>query len=484
MTNVNRALTAEDGFSIIELMVAIVILIIGVLGTVSLVVGANSATGSNRAREAATNLTREIIEDVRAVPYGQIDPTNTAAAIATLTGGTAQANGTVTYTRRNVSFTSTPTLCYVDDAKDGYGSHAGATFCNADTGTTDSFAQDYKRFTVVTRWTAQGRSGTARQSAVINDPGSSFAPRITDLRMTGPTACTGNPACTQIDTGVSSTATFSVTTSVPAATVTWFVNDQQMGTATGSGTSWTFSWSLGITPTGTYTVSAQANAGKDGPARDILVPIKTFIIGPPTNPFGGINQLWSGVDELNWTPVNGTVLGYEVERLVGGVWSSPIACYDVTGTTSSLRPTGSYCFDKLGSGATQYRIWTVYSKNNTATRSLTSANVTISSTNLRPCPPPSLTGNSNGIETWTRPTTSVAGSCDATRLSFYRVYKYVSNSGAAPPNSVVTTGARAFLTSGPNVLTWTDTSNTNKTFYWVTSVDTTNAESTLVGPVK
>jgi Flp pilus assembly protein TadG len=61
----------ESGFTIVEVMVAVFLLLVGVLGSVSMFDGANAASGRTRAREAATNLAREVVEAARGVPYGQ-----------------------------------------------------------------------------------------------------------------------------------------------------------------------------------------------------------------------------------------------------------------------------------------------------------------------------------------------------------------------------------------------------------------------------
>ena len=477
-----RASPGEAGFSLVELLVAVFVMIVGILGVVALVDGANRTTADNRAREAATNLTRELIEDARSIPYAGLEPVGLASTLASLSGGTVQ-SGSIVYERRGTTYTSTPSLCYVDDPKDGYGSHAGGAYCGDATASDDSFALDYKRFTVVTTWSGPRGTGTSRQTAVINDPGSSFAPQITEFSMTAPTTCTGDPACAQVDSGPGLTASFSVTTSRPAATVNWYVNDLKMGTATGSGTGpWNFTWDLTAVATGSYTISVRANSGKDGAVRSLVIPVKESPVQAPTSPFGGINQHWSNVVELNWTPLAASVLGYDVERLVGGVWST-VDCYDEKGVTlATPRPTGSYCFDKNAAGASEYRIFTAYSVGATATRSLSSANVTIDAANVRPCSPGSVAVTAAGKVTWTAP---VAGAgCDAARVSFYRVYRYAAATGSGlPAGFALSTSHRHFKTSGRTVTQWTDAARTNKTHYWVSAVDDKNAESVPAGPV-
>src|SRR3712207_5644631 len=68
------SLTREDGFTVVEVMVAALILVVGVCGSVTLVDGANATTLSTRAREGATNLAREVVEDARSVSYADVAP--------------------------------------------------------------------------------------------------------------------------------------------------------------------------------------------------------------------------------------------------------------------------------------------------------------------------------------------------------------------------------------------------------------------------
>ena len=499
MMSVDRKPSREAGMTIVELLVAVFVLLVGALGVVALVDGANKTTAANRAREGATSLTRELIEDARAVSYGSLTSSGVAATIASLSGGTVQGS-TVVYSRRGVQYTVAPSLCFVDDPKDGYGSHAGATYCGNETASTppDTFPLDYKRFTIITSWKGARGDGVSRQSAVINDPGSAFAPQITAFSMTAPTTCTGNPKCTQIDAAVSSSASFSVTTSTPATKVTWYVNDAKMGIATGSGTGpWTFTWPLATVVTGTYVVSVRANAGKDGPVRSLSIPVKDAFPNPPTNLYGGYNQLWTSVAELNWTPVPSGVLGYRVERNVGGVWSL-VTCYDVTGQTGTTRPLGSYCMDKgapapaTPSTPLQYRIFSVFDINGTPTNSGTTTNVTIAPPeNVRPCPPsnpdaPNGKKVAFGLVVWSAPSASGAGTCDLTRVRFFRIYRREnpgSGNAKLPAGTMPLLSERVFSKSSATVRQWADAAQTNRSNYWITSVDDRNAESIVAGPV-
>ena len=59
----------QRGFTLVEVMVAIFILLVGVLGVVSMVDGANAVTSKTRAREGGTNIARSVIEISRSVRY-------------------------------------------------------------------------------------------------------------------------------------------------------------------------------------------------------------------------------------------------------------------------------------------------------------------------------------------------------------------------------------------------------------------------------
>src|SRR4051794_38255394 len=76
-SHLNRS---QSGMTIIEVMVAALILAGGLLATFTMFDSANAITVDNRAREGATNLARELVDDARSADYdsltsGQITPT-------------------------------------------------------------------------------------------------------------------------------------------------------------------------------------------------------------------------------------------------------------------------------------------------------------------------------------------------------------------------------------------------------------------------
>jgi len=118
----------ERGMTLVEVMAAMVILVIGVLGTLTLVQGSLSSTSATTAREQATNLARDLVERSRQADYDDITYTNAAAqlrsmlpasdSVSALSGPT---NSAFTVTRRNVTYSVNVLACSIDDPTDGVG---------------------------------------------------------------------------------------------------------------------------------------------------------------------------------------------------------------------------------------------------------------------------------------------------------------------------------------------------------------------------
>lgn len=129
-------LRGEDGYTIIEVIVAMVLLVVGVLGMLVMVEGSLSSTSRTTAREQATNLARELVERSREVPYSR---TTTAAAPAALASALPEhptlSAGTFTVRRRSVDYTVTVAACSIDDPTDGAGV-GNTTFCDNPSGST------------------------------------------------------------------------------------------------------------------------------------------------------------------------------------------------------------------------------------------------------------------------------------------------------------------------------------------------------------
>ena len=89
--------TDEGGFTIVEVVVAMVILIVAVLGTLVLVEGSLASTSRTTAREQGTNLARDLVERSRQAGYANMTMALAPARCApTLPASDAPAEGVPT----------------------------------------------------------------------------------------------------------------------------------------------------------------------------------------------------------------------------------------------------------------------------------------------------------------------------------------------------------------------------------------------------
>src|SRR5829696_5388479 len=335
---------SEQGFTLVEVMVAATLLVVGVLGVLSMLDGANKASARTKAREGGVNLAREAIEAARAVPFPDLIPSRIEAEIGAQPGLADSSTTTAGWNvvRRGITYTLVPSVCSVDDgtvATDGYGNHTGASFCSDSTtqGTLDSNPEDYKRVAFNVTWKDHGETRTARQQGVINNPGSAFAPAVKTLTSTPAGPVITNPSVASI--------AFAATTTSRADDFQWALDGVTQGSAsaTNSGrTAWGFTWA---TPSsvvdGTYEIAAEAydQFGQSGTSRTLTLQLNRYAPKTPTGFVGGRNPLWdtsssgSGPGgsfvEFEW---NGNperdILGYRVKRVAGVLPSAsdPVIC--------------------------------------------------------------------------------------------------------------------------------------------------------------
>jgi prepilin-type N-terminal cleavage/methylation domain-containing protein len=137
----------EKGMTLIEVMVTMVVLTVGVLGSMTMLDTGNDVTAENLARDGAMGLAREQIEEAREISYPSLTQpiaaatamapklhgTNLGSLLSTVTtlvqGAPAVAAATFTTQRRSVDYSSTLTTCVIDDPADGIGTTTG-TSCN------------------------------------------------------------------------------------------------------------------------------------------------------------------------------------------------------------------------------------------------------------------------------------------------------------------------------------------------------------------
>ena len=332
-------------------MVAIVILLVGVLGSVKLVDQANQGTLANRAREGATNIARQLIDNSRNMPYDKLRGTaatssdQLTAAYEALPGLADAVTGSSTYQliRRGTTFTIEATACIIDDPKDGSrADNSLAGLCD-DTlqppipagNSTDNNPDDFRRVQVQVWWSLPQHThqstdcarGTqcVTQTALIPNP--QLGPRVLSLAPPGPLEGLSDPQTTSI----------SMTATTQAAdSLNWSVDDgHSSGQATSSnGTTWTFPWDIGSTDCtssglvdGPYTFSLQAiRNALPGNLFAQQYTINRCIPRAPNGLAGGRNTRIgtgggasaNGIEDLQWSPNSERdIVGYRVYQVVG-----------------------------------------------------------------------------------------------------------------------------------------------------------------------
>src|SRR5690242_6108662 len=114
-------LDGESGFTLIECLVAAIILAVALLGTFTMLDGASAGQSASRSREAAVNLARDVIETVRVDAYASVDSSLLNTTLQSTSGFQSISGSTATIRRRNVDFQVTASVCKIDDPKDGLG---------------------------------------------------------------------------------------------------------------------------------------------------------------------------------------------------------------------------------------------------------------------------------------------------------------------------------------------------------------------------
>lgn len=517
-----RVAADQRGFTLVEVMVAAFILLVGILGTIKLIDAANATTVSTKQREAGVNLTREVVEDVHSIPYEALTANSVVPQLQSQPGlEDMGAGGGWTIRRRGTTFNVAVGACTVDDPKDGLGSHDQGIFCATgdgssdeecddlleamadgdagdahvhgeaaigecgididldgevddllesevcltlpaacEEGTADANPQDYKRVVTNVWWQRNGVVRSVRQTTLVNNPGSAVGPAVRSLQLDGVSQPVTDPA-----TG---SAPFTFTTSSQPATVSWMLDGEAQGTATmTSATAGGFSWPIsGSVRDGSYTVAVRAfnDSGIAGASRSMTVTLNRYL---PTAPDGFAAGRNNTIVDFEWLPnPERDLSGYRVYRENAG---GDVRVCELT--------TATECYDANppGGPATYYVVAVDRDPVSGDHREgAHSATKTVVTTNNPPNPPTVLVASvSNGttILRWTPPSPADPDPGDS--IDFYRIYR----DGSLYADRYDRTG------SGTEV-TYTDIhTGGDQHTYWVTAVDTQLAESTLLGPV-
>jgi len=333
----------QDGFTLIEVLIALTILVIGLTGTFALVDAANGRSAATKAREGATNVAREISEHVRILPYTSLTPAELTTRLQAQPGlGDASPTAGWQLERRNFTYTVNATVCTIDDRGDDYGDHSAGGFC-ADSftdGPDDAQADDLKRVRVEVTFTDRGRTTMISSTSTINSALQLTGVPVTALGLNRTeSATTIAPSASEPVIGSAvdrlifrarAPGLATCTTTAARCKIVWSVQGQRRtpeAVRMIDVNEWEFTWTITGLSDGVYYVGAQAvdNAGDVGPVREIPVRLARTPPLAPTEVQGGFNTVGvSGtpteVAELQWSAsTNLGVRGYRVKRPNGSV---------------------------------------------------------------------------------------------------------------------------------------------------------------------
>jgi prepilin-type N-terminal cleavage/methylation domain-containing protein len=467
----------ERGFTLVEVMVTMLILVVGIGGSVALIDGANARTLMTKDREAGNALTREVIEATRSIPYRQLGATSTITQLQAMPGLADSTPTTVAWTvvRRKQTYTITLAVCSVDDDQDGFGDTSGGGFCTATGGAVDRNPDDYKRVTVNVAWTRGGVTRTIKHSGIVNNEASSAGPSV---EFTGQ-----DPTGEEISTPTPSVK-FNVEAEDGAVAIRFAVDGVVLDSVTGT-TSTVFAWDIDSgsvhVPDGTYVVSITAFDAEDtpGPTRSRTIRLNRDVPVKPEDVFGGWNSRigFSDVNdivEIQWARnTEPDVTGYRVYRVgaTGGVL--------VSGCDFATDPSQTECRDLNPPADPSIGYYVVALDENpfdgSPREGAPSDTLTAVRANTQPNQPPTLTANpdNNDVVLGWDPSPAATPSYSGSDVIFYRVYR----NGTA-------IGDRIARTSQDSLTSFRDgDAAAGGHVYYVTAVDENFSESAPLGPV-
>lgn len=357
---------ADDGFLVVEALVAAVVLAVGLLATFVVLDVAAKTSNLTKAREAGVSLARELAEDSRSIPYSQLAPTTIVSQLQALPSmANVGAPSTWQIMRSGITYTVTASECSIDDPSDGYGTH-DSTFCSDSTvptgaTLTDPNPYDMKRVTVNVTWTVRGSTHAAKEVAVITGAGQAIGLMTSGLAVSGPASLAGLTTVSISSTSTVTGLSFVVTAPPGTADIVWTINGAKVScafdsvtacwtTTQGTGNQWTSStWSLAGLADGTYTIGAAAedSSGIIGPAVTMPVTLVRNVPSAPVMADWGYNTNLQAngtattVAEMDWQPnPEKNVSGYNVYNPSG-----TLICSTTSATSYTTCGTHAWCLN-------------------------------------------------------------------------------------------------------------------------------------------
>jgi Tfp pilus assembly protein PilV len=510
-----RRLRREDGFTLIEVLVAAVVLIVGITGLFALLDNSVRASYATRSREGATNLARQILEDAHTIPYSQISPSSIVEELQKMEGLQPKAPspapwqivGRESETSKGITYTVKVSECSIDDPKNGWGKHVNAAgenpFCNdpgekewqakeaAEGKTEDPQPENLKRITVDVSWPATGRSPDVHQVETLTAAGESVGLSAYNLKLSKPTPpIPSTPTVPVITEAGVTELVFTVTGPKGTTAMVWSLEGNRQSPAPTEvekgGTSWTFTWPIAGLSDGTYKVTAQAvNAtGVVGPPVTIAVTLIRNTPAAPSGIEGGFNTVNVAgkpkqVVELEWhANAERNIIGYRVYRPENPPSARELVCPESAATLSLTLTCTDFKPPSPTAPNLKYEFVALYRKAGTKEGEPLSETVSEGPAGTLKViggePPPAgpnapekleLVRNADGSVTlsWSAPKSGPS-------VAFYRVYRGSTNYASRYD----LTGATSF----------TDNDTVEEHNYWVTAVSSTLTESPFLGPVK
>jgi prepilin-type N-terminal cleavage/methylation domain-containing protein len=504
--------SSQSGFTLVEVLVAMMILLVGVLGVVTMVDGANAVTSKTKAREGGTAIARSIIEVSRSIRYRDLTKTSLEDALDTRPGLADSKPSVPGYTikSRGIDYELTLTVCSLDDPKDDLGARPpGTVFCGDSDGPPvtprDRNPDDYKRVRVRLVWSTRATTHSVTQTSSIINPVGGLGPSVTGLTMTFPSSTgTDEVRIEGSSTGpVYNSANFTATTSGFAADLTWSINGDSQGKANGGPSTWTFTWNFtdgGADPGNIvyydckYFIQADGfdAEGRAGAPRVLTVVLNRREPIAPVDVTGGRNGSGDRVD-IHWTPnPECDVIGYRVYRSTSAAsLGIQVSCPPDPNAPNGTVTTRDSCVDETApaTGPLYYRVVAVDTMASGAYREGTkSAQVAVPATggNSVPSTPTNVTSciggqlNCNGPDNQPAPSDQIVVRWDASTdsdgsVAFYRIYR---------DGTAYTDRWDDFFPGAGGLLAWLEYApGTGSHTYRVTAVDDRFGESALSGPV-
>jgi type II secretory pathway pseudopilin PulG len=485
---IDTAGRGESGFTILEVLVAAVVLLIGLLSGSALLDNSTKTSAATNEREQATNLARQIIEDTQSIPYSQISPNSIVGELQAMKGLGNEVQGPAwQISRRGIAYTVTASECAIDDPKDGLGKHVNSFgenwFCEGQKESTgkevdeDATPEDLKRVTVDVHWKALGRSPDVHEVSMLSSAGEAPGLPASELHLESPSigaGVTGTPTqATVTQEPASETLTFAASAPTAAKAMRWSLEGTtQTPQATQTGpTTWSFSWPIPLNTVsdGTYDISVQAidATGVAGPPESISITLVRSTPAPVSGLKGGFNELTASemklpVAEIEWQAnTERNVIGYQVENPSG-----QLVCPESQAVLSTALSCVDFHPPSPGAANLTYSVFALYRNASGAVTLGPPGKLTLLGGLLSgPGAPTKLelekTADGSTVLKWEAPTSGEP-------VLFYRIYR----------GSTDYTGRYGLSAT----TTFTDTDAVTAHMYWVTAVSATLKESAFLGP--